>query len=304
MPAHSTMTGTSVSNRRVSGSDPLEASIRASSAAALILDLDDTLIDARRTRMEAFAVLDGLAAGQCGTKPGAVAEHADQVLKEVWRASPFVEEFARLGCAPTDALWVDFTGPGALLAQIRRWMPAFRIRYWQTLCSRASARREGDYTVLGEAFVAERQKRIRTFPGATDALAQLRRRFPLALLTNGPGDLQRLKLKRTGLEPYFDAVIVSAEAGLAKPSAEVFALVCDSIGSPAERSIVVGDDWELDVVGAQTAGLPAILVCNDGIAKPGRRQEASLARVRIVSRVADLPRFLFARRWREWVGIC
>lgn len=297
------MTTTSVRDGRAGGSVPDEASAHASSPAALILDLDDTLIDAKRTRMEALTALDRQAVVLFETQPGAVVEHADAVLDEIWRGSPFVKEFNRLGCAATDALWVQFTGPGTLLAEIRQWMPGFRIRFWRTLCRRASGRRQGDYAALSEAFVAERRARIRTFPGVVDALAQLRRHFPLALLTNGPGDLQRLKLKRTGLEPYFDVIIVSAEAGLAKPRPEIFALTCDAIGVPTDRTIMIGDDWELDVMGARAAGLTAILVRTGGIEKQAARQQALRGRAPIVNRLTDLPAFLLAARGPDWVGL-
>jgi HAD superfamily hydrolase (TIGR01549 family) len=297
------MTMTSVRDGRAGGSDPAETSGHVCSPAALILDLDDTLIDASRTRIEALAALDRQAAVLFETRPGAVVKHADVVLAEVWRDSPFVTEFKRLGCAATDALWVEFAGPGALLAEIRDWMPDFRIRFWRALCGRASARRQGDYAALSAAFVAERQARIRSFPGVIDALAELRRRFPLALLTNGPGDLQRLKLKHTGLQPYFDAIVVSAEAGVAKPRPEIFALTCDVIGVPSERTIMIGDDWDLDVMGARAAGLAAILVCTGSSAEQTTYQQARRGRVPMVNRLTDLPPFLLAARGREWVGL-
>jgi putative hydrolase of the HAD superfamily len=279
------------------GSEPdtAEASARYSSAAALVIDLDDTLIDARRTRAEAFAAIDGLAAVQFGTRPGRIVEHADAVLAEVWRGAPFSEAFNRLGCAATDALWVDFGGPGTLLAEIRRWMPGFRERFWTALCARAGAREPADYPALGEAFVEERRRRIRTFPGVRDALFELRGRFPLVLLTNGPGDLQRLKLRCTGLECCFEAVIVSSEAGVAKPRREIFAMACDAVGSPTGNTVMVGDDLRRDVLGAQNAGLLAILVRTGASDVRVSGLEAALAGAPVLDRFTELPR-LWRRR--------
>jgi putative hydrolase of the HAD superfamily len=267
---------------------------RYSSAAALVIDLDDTLIDARRTRVEAFAAVDELAAEQFGTEPGSIVEHADAVLAEVWRAAPFREAFNRLGCAATDALWVDFRGPGTLLADVRRWMPGFRERFWTALCARAGARESADYPMLGEAFVEERRTRIRTFPGVRDALFELRARFPLVLLTNGPGDLQRLKLRRTGLECCFEAVIVSAEAGVAKPRREIFAIACDAVGCPTGNTVMVGDDLRLDVLGAQNAGLLAILVRTGASDVRVSGLDAALVGAPVLDRFTDLPRL-----WRR-----
>jgi putative hydrolase of the HAD superfamily len=273
-----------------SESDTAEISARYSLAGALVIDLDDTLIDAKRTRAEAFAAVDRLAARQFGTEPGAIVEHADSVLGDSWRGAPFSQAFNRLGCAATDALWVDFDGPGALLAEIRRWMPGFRERFWTALCARAGAWQPADYPSLGEAFVEERRSRIRTFPGVRDALLELRARFPLVLLTNGPGDLQRLKLRRTDMERCFDAVIVSAEAGVAKPRREIFAMACDAVGSSPGRTVMVGDDLQLDVLGAQNAGLLAILVRTGSPDVRASGPEAALAGTPVVDRFAELPR--------------
>jgi hypothetical protein len=131
-------------------SDLVEAARRLSSAAALVIDLDDTLVDARRTRAEAFAAIDVVAVERFRTVPGEGVKHADAVLEQIWRGSPFAKEFIRLGCAATDALWVDFSGPGTLLAEIRRWVPGFRTRFWETLCDRAGAEHRGDRSVLVE----------------------------------------------------------------------------------------------------------------------------------------------------------
>lgn len=262
---------------------------------AFVIDLDDTLIDAKRTRIEAFAAIDRLAVERFRVKPRAVVDHADSVLESLWRSSPFVEEFIRLGCAATDALWVDFSGPGPLLAEIRRWMPEFRERFWAALAGRAGTRSASAPSVLGDAFVTERRARIRTFHGVAGVLAGLNSRFPLALLTNGPSDLQRLKLKTTGLEPYFDAVIVSAEAGVAKPRAEAFALACDTIGSPARHTVMIGDDWELDMMGALRAGLSAVRVRTGSPQKSTSGQAAAARRIPVLDRFTDLPLFLLAR---------
>jgi hypothetical protein len=49
------------------------------------------------------------------------------------------------------------------------------------------------------------------------ALEELGRSYALAVITNGPADVQRMKLRVTGLDRFFAAVIISSEIGLAKP---------------------------------------------------------------------------------------
>lgn len=81
-----------------------------------------------------------------------------------------------------------------------------------------------------------------------------------ALLTNGPIDVQRQKLAATGLADLFDAVVISAEHGVVKPAAELYAIACRLLGvSPAEAAMV-GDSLVNDVHGALAAGLAAAWV--------------------------------------------
>ena len=102
------------------------------------------------------------------------------------------------------------------------------------------------------------------------------------LLTNGPSDLQRLKLEQAGLADAFDTVVVSGEAGVGKPDPAVFALVLDQLGAAPDRTVMVGDSWERDVVGALAAGMTAVWIA-DGRPAPGTDP-----RVTVVDSVRDL----------------
>lgn len=47
---------------------------------------------------------------------------------------------------------------------------------------------------------------------------------------------------------------------LGKPSPDFFAAALDGLGCAADRAVMVGDDVEADVAGAQAAGIPGVLV--------------------------------------------
>jgi putative hydrolase of the HAD superfamily len=252
---------------------------------ALLIDLNDTLIDARGTYAEAIAALDSHVAGRYGTEPGALTREVDPVLDELWPSQPFGDDFRRLGCARSDALWVEFAGPGDLLREIREWMPRFRQQFWSSVCARAGARGHVDHEPLGAALLAERLKTIRTFAGVTQALDSLRQRFRLALLTNGPGDLQRRKLSYTSLDRYFDAVVISAEVGVAKPRPEIFELALHDLRSTPARTLMVGDDWQQDVLGARAVGLGVVWVAP----RPEHNEGTVVDDTRVIERFADLP---------------
>ena len=97
-------------------------------------------------------------------------------------------------------------------------------------------------------------------PGADEVVPQLARQYRLALLTNGPADIQRLKLEQTGLAGCFDAVMVSGDVGVGKPAPEVFSHVASELEVLPAETVMVGDSWERDVIGAQGAGMTAVWV--------------------------------------------
>jgi len=82
--------------------------------------------------------------------------------------------------------------------------------------------------------------------------------------------LQDLKL-----DSYFDAIIVSCETGFAKPSPVVFEQAAEKLALPPERVLHVGDDLELDVRGAQRAGMQGLLLQRAKGATDGQLQSLS-----------------------------
>jgi putative hydrolase of the HAD superfamily len=95
----------------------------------------------------------------------------------------------------------------------------------------------------------------------------------LALVTNGPSAVQRAKLERTGLAAAFDAVLISAEVGAAKPDTRIFGVALDAIGVDADPELVwhVGDSLEFDVAGARAAGVGSVWLNRDGWARDPRQ---------------------------------
>lgn len=103
-------------------------------------------------------------------------------------------------------------------------------------------------------------------PGAEETLRALKaqgRKIGLISNTMWPGRLHHADLERFGLAPYLDVEIFSADAGAWKPSAEIFRLALDNLGSTAERALFVGDSPTDDVVGAHNAGLRSVWIQTD-----------------------------------------
>jgi HAD superfamily hydrolase (TIGR01549 family) len=100
-----------------------------------------------------------------------------------------------------------------------------------------------------EAFYAGRNQ-VELYPDVPAALARLSARWPVAALTNGNADLARI-----GLQPHFVFSLGAREHGAAKPDASIFHALCERLGCAPSEVLHVGDDPELDVLGARRAGL-------------------------------------------------
>jgi putative hydrolase of the HAD superfamily len=80
----------------------------------------------------------------------------------------------------------------------------------------------------------------------------------LAVVTNGPSDLQRDKLKVLGVGELVKAVVISGEHGVAKPDPAIFQLALDELGVDPKDAWCVGDSLATDVAGAHRAGVTAV----------------------------------------------
>jgi putative hydrolase of the HAD superfamily len=77
----------------------------------------------------------------------------------------------------------------------------------------------------------------------------------LAVVTNGPTEWQSRKLRTLGLTVHFDEVVISESEGVAKPDRRIFMRTLDRLGVTPREAMFVGDHPDIDIAGAQDAGL-------------------------------------------------
>jgi len=121
------------------------------------------------------------------------------------------------------------------------------------LCLRYALREAGDDESHAEGafdvFFAARNE-VECYDDSIAALERLAARLPVAALTNGNADLHKI-----GLARHFTFYLGAREHGEAKPAAGIFHAACARLQVPPGEVLHVGDDIELDVVGAARAGL-------------------------------------------------
>lgn len=111
------------------------------------------------------------------------------------------------------------------------------------------------------------------FPYAAPALQSLKNSgMTVGVITNGNHDQQTGKIKKIGLEPLLDWIFSSELTGHAKPATEAFLLPCESMQVSPAQTLYVGDNYRVDIEGAQNSGLQAIHLDREGTERHGTVQ--------------------------------
>jgi HAD superfamily hydrolase (TIGR01509 family) len=111
-----------------------------------------------------------------------------------------------------------------------------------------------------------RSLRFRPYPDAAPVLGRLRQLGVMsAVVSNWDVSLRGI-LGELGLSGLVDDVVVSAEAGAAKPRPDIFELALRRLRCAPARALFVGDSPETDVAGALAAGMHAVLLDRTGSA--------------------------------------
>jgi putative hydrolase of the HAD superfamily len=102
------------------------------------------------------------------------------------------------------------------------------------------------------------------FDDVAPALTDLKKRgLVLGLISNVDRDVAPL-YEELGLPAWFQVMVTSQEVGFNKPHPGIFQAALKEAGVKPEEAIYVGDQYEIDVVGANKAGMTGILLDRNG----------------------------------------
>jgi putative hydrolase of the HAD superfamily len=100
---------------------------------------------------------------------------------------------------------------------------------------------------------------IKPYPHVAETLSALRDRgLKLGVVTDAHNGNALKRLKKAGLEEFFDAIITMDMSGKAKPSPEPFLLAMKKLGVNASETMLVGDSIRRDIVPAKALGMLAV----------------------------------------------
>jgi 2-haloacid dehalogenase len=107
------------------------------------------------------------------------------------------------------------------------------------------------------------------FHDAAEVVEALRKKYRLAILTNGLQAVQRRRFSKSVIRHHVEEIVISEEIGFAKPAREFFDATVTRLGTPHPRSLLmIGDSWTADIMGATQYGLDACWYNPEGKARP------------------------------------
>ncbi|NHB59266.1 HAD family hydrolase [Acinetobacter sp. 194] len=113
--------------------------------------------------------------------------------------------------------------------------------------------------ILLQSYIQDFNKFCTPFDGVKTTIEALYENgYKLGLISNGKSPFQEHNFYALGLKQYFSSIIVSEAVGLRKPDPRIFHLACEQLKIYPQDAIFVGDNWKVDIQGAQSAGLQAL----------------------------------------------
>lgn len=204
---------------------------------AIFFDLDETLLDTSGCRPPAVGASFRVAAQQYPT-----------LQLEAW------QQASELVKAEMHDLWLNSPNSGAELLRegSRRILAKVGIEDL-ALAARVS-----------QAYYQTWVSHLKLYPEVKEVLGALRGRFQLGVISNGPSDLQRKKLKFFDLEREFDPIVISGEFGIPKPNPEIFHYALGQAKVTPGEALYVGDSPVYDITGAKGVEMGVVWVHRSG----------------------------------------
>jgi putative hydrolase of the HAD superfamily len=97
-----------------------------------------------------------------------------------------------------------------------------------------------------------------------DVASELKKTYNLALLSNDVSEWSSYIRQKHGLEKIFKVVVISGDVGFRKPSDDVYRIMLDRIGCPAEDCVFIDDNYK-NLVPAMNLGMKGIKFNRDAV---------------------------------------
>ncbi len=113
------------------------------------------------------------------------------------------------------------------------------------------------------AYLRKKGAVLKPYDGVVETLAELKKTYRLAVLTDAPREQAHQRLAFTGLAEYFDEVGTFHDTNVMKPGAEPFLSICKKLKVEPAHALMVGDNPARDMKGARDVGMKTCLAKYD-----------------------------------------
>ncbi len=114
---------------------------------------------------------------------------------------------------------------------------------------------------MNECYLRLMPLQKQLYPDVIETLDYLKqRRYQMHIITNGFTEVQHRKIESSGLRQYFDRIFTSEEIQVPKPDKRIFQHALKCCNSKKSKSIMIGDSWDSDILGARRIGISQVFV--------------------------------------------
>ena len=106
------------------------------------------------------------------------------------------------------------------------------------------------------------------FPYSKEILDYLKKKYRVHLITNGFNESQAKKMNSSGLNGYFELIVTSETTGHKKPDPRIFYYALEQLQADASACLMIGDNPNSDILGAQRASIDQVYFNPEGKETP------------------------------------
>lgn len=125
-----------------------------------------------------------------------------------------------------------------------------------------------DVARLAEAYAGQYPQQRQPVAGALALLQALRPHYRLGIITNNRTAEQLDKLHFLGMADLVDVLITSEDVGVPKPDPRIFRAALHRLAAEPAKTVLVGDNWQADVLGALAVGIRPLWLNRFGAVRP------------------------------------
>lgn len=147
--------------------------------------------------------------------------------------------------------------------------------------------------VMNSCYLEEMPKQKLLNEGVVELLQHLEKKnYCLYIITNGFKEVQIKKLENSGLSSFFKKIFISEEIKTPKPGVEIFKYAITSANAKKSESLMIGDDWDVDIMGATGFGIDSVYYnSGNSLSKKGEieiKNRIIIYKINRLSQLADI----------------